>query len=42
MCVCVCVCVHDTMGVIPEKLADEQKIRISENLMFGSHETEFE
>ena len=34
--------IHDAMGVIPAKLVVEQKTHIPGNLMFGSHETEFE
>ena len=34
--------VHDATGVIPAKLVVERKTRIPGNVMFGSHETEFE
>ena len=34
--------VHDATGVIPAKLVVERKTRILGNVMFGSHETEFE
>ena len=34
--------VHNAMGVITAKLVIERKIRLSGNLMFRSHETEFE
>ena len=34
--------VHDATGVIPAKLVVAQKTRIPGNVVFGSHETEFE